>query len=199
MTKRLAYVRDKKLGDCTRCGLHKERTNIVFGRGSANAAIMFVGEGPGQNEDEKGIPFCGRSGGLLSRWLEEVGLAEDQAYIANTVKCRPPGNRNPSPGETARCAPFLHLQIMVIKPKVLVTLGKVAGANLSERPWASMKALRADHALAYHCEETGMRVPLVATYHPSYILRREGGFKPSGEANKLVLDDLRRALRISCM
>lgn len=196
MTKRLRYVQDGKLGDCTRCGLHKTRTNIVFGRGSPHADVMLIGEAAGQNEDEQGLPFVGRSGKLLSQWLEAMDLPEEEVYITNIAKCRPPDNRNPSPGEIAKCISFLHLQIMIIKPKVLVSLGKVAGCTLSERPWSSLRALRENKALVYQCIETGMSVPLVATYHPSYVLRREGGFKPKEEANKAVLDDLNRALEI---
>jgi DNA polymerase len=158
---------------------------------------MIVGEAPGQNEDEQGIPFCGRSGALLSCWLKELGVDEESVYIANIVKCRPPENRNPSHGESAKCAPFLHLQIMVIKPKVIVALGRVAATYLSEQAGASLKALREKEVLVYQSKETGMSVPLVASYHPSYILRREGGFKPEGEANKMVLDDLRKAIGIS--
>jgi len=190
---RLKYIQEQKLGDCTRCKLHKTRTNIVFGRGSPNAKIMFVGEAPGSDEDRQGVPFCGRSGELLDQWLEKIGLLED-CYIANIIKCRPPNNRNPSHVEISHCLSFLHLQIMVIQPHVLVALGRVAACTLSERPGASMGDLRNDHSLVYRCQETGMEVPLVATYHPSYVLRREGGYHEHGEVNNLVLSDLKRAI-----
>lgn len=112
-----------KVEDCRGCGLYKTRTKTVYGGGDINANLMFVGEAPGAEEDKTGIPFVGRAGKLLDRILEEVGLNRSEVYICNTLKCRPPGNRDPLPEESAACSPFLHKQIEVIDPKIIVTLG----------------------------------------------------------------------------
>jgi DNA polymerase len=112
-----------KVEDCRGCGLYKTRTKAVYADGGINANLMFVGEAPGADEDKSGIPFVGRAGKLLDRILEEVGLNRSEVYICNTLKCRPPGNRDPLPEESAACSPFLHKQIEVIDPKIIVTLG----------------------------------------------------------------------------
>src|SRR5439155_12071555 len=109
--------------DCDRCGLAAGRTQVVFGVGNANAHLMFVGEGPGEQEDRQGIPFVGRAGQLLTRLIEGIGLSRDDVYIANVVKCRPPGNRDPQPDEIESCRPYLEAQLDFVQPKVLVTLG----------------------------------------------------------------------------
>jgi uracil-DNA glycosylase len=151
------------IGDCTRCRLHKGRKNIVFGVGNINADIMFVGEGPGADEDEQGEPFVGRAGQLLNNMISAMGLKREQVYIANVVKCRPPGNRTPERDECDTCGPFLLRQIDVIRPKVIVALGAVAAkyllaindsmANLRGR-WYDVKGSK-----------------LAVTYHPAYLLR----------------------------
>ena len=118
------------LGECTRCKLHKGRTNVVFGVGSARRRLMFVGEGPGADEDVQGEPFVGRAGQLLTKIIKAMGFEREDVYIANVVKCRPPGNRNPEPDEIEQCEPFLMRQIDVIEPAVVVALGKFAAQTL---------------------------------------------------------------------
>jgi len=151
------------IGDCKRCRLHERRKNIVFGVGNIHADIMFVGEGPGADEDEQGEPFVGRAGQLLNNMISAMGLKREQVYIANVVKCRPPGNRTPEKDECDTCGPFLLRQIEVIRPKVIVALGAVAAkyllaindsmGNLRGR-WYDLKGAK-----------------LAVTYHPAYLLR----------------------------
>jgi len=151
------------IGDCTRCRLCKGRTNIVFGVGNVNADLMFVGEGPGADEDEQGEPFVGRAGQLLNNMISAMGLKRSDVYIANVVKCRPPGNRTPETDECNTCFPFLDRQIEVIRPKVIVALGAVAAKNLLAMN-DSMARLRGrwyDYKSAR----------LAVTYHPAYLLR----------------------------
>jgi DNA polymerase len=136
----------------------------VFGSGNADADLMFIGEAPGANEDKQGLPFVGQAGKLLDNMLAAIGLRRGKnVYIANTVKCRPPGNRNPEPLEAAQCEPYLHRQIELIRPKLIVALGKVAAVNLLKRE-ASVASLRGK-VLAYQ------GTPLIITYHPAYLLR----------------------------
>ena len=151
---------------CTRCPLAGRRTNVVFGMGDPDAGLMFVGEAPGAEEDAQGLPFVGRSGQLLDRLMaEELGMSRAKGvYIANTLKCRPPGNRNPEPAEIASCRPFLEEQIDLIRPKVIVTLGNFATQLLLDRT-EGIKALRG----RVYRYRTGAAV--VPTYHPSYVLR----------------------------
>jgi uracil-DNA glycosylase len=151
------------IGDCTRCRLHKGRTKLVFGVGNVNADIMFVGEGPGADEDAKGEPFVGRAGQLLNNMISAMGIKREDVYIANVVKCRPPGNRTPEKDECDTCSPFLMRQIDVIKPKVIVALGAVAAKNLLAVS-DSMANLRGRW---YDFRDTR----LVVTYHPAYLLR----------------------------
>lgn len=151
------------IGDCTRCVLHKGRTNLVFGVGNVNADLMFVGEGPGADEDAQGEPFVGRAGQLLNNMISAMGLRREDVYIANMVKCRPPGNRTPERDECDTCSPFLMRQIEVIKPKVIVALGAVAAKNLLAVN-DSMANLR-----GRWYDFRGAR--LAVTYHPAYLLR----------------------------
>lgn len=151
------------IGDCTRCRLHKGRTNLVFGVGNPNAEIMFVGEGPGADEDAKGEPFVGRAGQLLNNMISAMGLKREDVYIANVVKCRPPGNRTPEKDECDICSPFLLRQIDVIKPRVIVALGAVAAKTLLALN-DSMASLR-----GRWYDFRGAR--LAVTYHPAYLLR----------------------------
>jgi uracil-DNA glycosylase family 4 len=164
------------LGDCTRCVLHKQgRKQIVFGVGNPKAELMFVGEGPGADEDEKGEPFVGRAGQLLNNMIKAMGIEREQVYIANIVKCRPPGNRQPERDECATCSPFLMRQIAVVKPKVIVALGATAAKTLLAMN-ASMIQLRGRF---YDFKPAGVRssdpnwdgCKLAVTYHPAFLLR----------------------------
>ncbi|HUD12050.1 MAG TPA: uracil-DNA glycosylase [Terracidiphilus sp.] len=151
------------IGDCTRCALHKGRNKIVFGDGSSTARLMFVGEGPGADEDAQGIPFVGKAGQLLNNMIAAMGLKREEVYIANVVKCRPPGNRTPEPDEGNTCSPFLFRQIDVVRPEVLVALGATAATYLlgQRQPLAGLRGRV--HAFR------GMQ--LIITYHPAYLLR----------------------------
>ena len=166
------------IGDCTRCKLHTlGRTQIVFGVGNPEADLMFVGEAPGADEDEQGVPFIGRAGQLLTKIIEAIELTRDQVYIANVIKCRPPANRNPEPDEVAQCEPFLFRQIDAIRPKVIVALGKFAAQSLL-RTTEPITKLR------------GREFPfrdavLMPTFHPAYLLRN-----PS--AKREVWEDMKR-------
>jgi uracil-DNA glycosylase len=164
------------LGDCTRCKLHKQgRKQIVFGVGNPHADLMFVGEGPGADEDAQGEPFVGRAGQLLNNMIKAMGLRREAVYIANVVKCRPPGNRTPERDECETCSPFLMRQIAVIKPKVIVALGAVSAKNLLAIN-APMSELRGRF---YDFMPTGARSgdpswqgsKLAVTYHPAFLLR----------------------------
>jgi uracil-DNA glycosylase len=178
----LAQLREVAL-TCTKCPLAEGRTQVVFGVGDPDAALLFVGEGPGREEDLAGEPFVGRSGKLLDRLLhEEVGLTRDKCYIANVVKCRPPNNRDPAPEEIEACRPFLEEQITLIAPTVIVTLGNFATRLLLD----STQGIR---------QLRGTVVPygrghLVPTYHPAYVLRA------GGEALAEMRADLVRAKRL---
>ncbi|MBX3661894.1 MAG: uracil-DNA glycosylase [Burkholderiales bacterium] len=153
-----------QVASCTACGLHAKRNKTVFGVGDEQADWLFVGEGPGADEDAQGEPFVGQAGKLLDNMLAAIGLRRgENVYIANIVKCRPPGNRNPAPEEAQACSPYLQRQIELIRPKLIVALGKVAAVNLLGRE-ASIAALRGQ----VH-EYRG--IPLVVTYHPAYLLR----------------------------
>ncbi|HEU4416133.1 MAG TPA: uracil-DNA glycosylase [Candidatus Angelobacter sp.] len=151
------------IGDCTRCRLHKGRTNLVFGVGNVNADLMFIGEGPGADEDAQGEPFVGRAGQLLNNMISAMGLKREDVYIANVVKCRPPSNRTPEKDECDTCSPFLMRQIEVIRPKVIVALGAVAAKNLLAVN-DSMANLR-----GRWYDFKGSK--LAVTYHPAYLLR----------------------------
>jgi DNA polymerase len=188
--KALKIIRDD-LGDCTRCVLHKQgRKQIVFGVGNPNADLMFVGEGPGADEDEQGEPFVGRAGQLLNNMIKAMGITREQVYIANIVKCRPPGNRTPEREECDTCSPFLMRQIAVIKPKVVVALGAVAAKTLLAMN-ASMMQLRGRF---YDFKPAGVHDPgwegckLAVTYHPAFLLRDP---RQKGEAWK----DLQMVMR----
>jgi len=151
------------LGDCTRCKLHRTRTNIVFGVGDPGARLMFVGEAPGEDEDVQGYPFVGRAGQLLTKMIEAMGLRRDDVYICNTVKCRPPNNRNPEPDELLACEPFLKGQLGAVKPEAIVTLGKFAAQALL-REQTPITRLRGQWR-----EYEG--IPVMPTFHPAYLLR----------------------------
>jgi DNA polymerase len=151
------------IGDCTRCKLHKGRHKIVFGDGSAKAELVFIGEGPGADEDAQGLPFVGRAGKLLTQMIEAMGLQRKDVYICNVVKCRPPENRQPEEDEVCACSPFLLRQIDVIAPKVIVCLGAVAAKTLLQTN-RGISQFRGEWL-----EFRGRK--LLATYHPAYLLR----------------------------
>jgi DNA polymerase len=162
------------LGDCTRCKLAKTRTNIVFGVGDPRAELMFVGEGPGADEDAQGEPFVGRAGQLLNNMIKAMGIRREDVYIANVVKCRPPGNRQPERDETETCSPFLMRQIAAIKPKVVVALGATAAKNLLAMS-GSMMELRGrfyDFMPVGGASDPDWKgTKLAVTYHPAFLLR----------------------------
>lgn len=158
----LMLIREE-IGDCTRCALHKGRNKLVFGDGSPVARLMFVGEGPGADEDAQGLPFVGKAGQLLNNMIAAMGLKREEVYIANVVKCRPPGNRTPEPDEANTCTPFLFKQIDAVRPQVLVALGATAATYLlgQRQPLAGLRG----RVHPYR----GMQ--LIVTYHPAYLLR----------------------------
>lgn len=172
----------QELGECTRCPLHSRRKNIVFGTGSPEADLMFVGEAPGADEDEEGLPFVGRAGQLLTKIIAAIGLTREQVYIANILKCRPPENRDPQPPEVASCEPFLFRQIEVIQPMIIVALGKYAAQTLLRSETAISK-LRGQFF-----EYRGSR--LMPTFHPSYLLRNPSAKREVWEDMKLVRSTL---------
>lgn len=183
MAKSLKAVQ-KELGDCTRCKLSQERKNIVFGSGNPKADLVFVGEGPGADEDEQGFPFVGRAGKKLTEIIEKgMGLnREKDTYICNIVKCRPPGNRDPEAEEIAACNPFLIQQLKAIKPKVIVALGKPASSTLLGRTVPITKERGTWH------EYEGIK--LMLTLHPSYLIRFY-----TLENRKAVHEDMKKVLK----
>jgi uracil-DNA glycosylase len=168
------------LGECTLCRLHSGRTHLVFGEGSPRARLVFVGEGPGREEDQTGRPFVGEAGKLLDRIIQAMGLTREEVYISNVVKCRPPDNRDPEKEEVSRCLPFLQRQLSMIQPEAICTLGRVAGCALLGEGFRIT-------------EERGkwrsyMGVPLLPTYHPAFLLRN-----PS--AKRQVWEDVQEIMR----
>jgi len=161
------------LRDCTRCNLHQKRNRIVFGQGNPHARLMFIGEGPGAEEDRQGLPFVGRAGQLLTRIIAAIGLKREEVYITNIVKCRPPGNRDPRPDEIITCLPFLKQQIRLIRPSILCTLGSPATKTVLQTD-APISRLRG----RFH-EMDG--IPVMPTYHPAYLLRNPAQKRPVWE------------------
>ncbi len=169
------------LGDCTRCRLHKQRNKIVFGAGNPHAQLVFVGEGPGHDEDMQGLPFVGRAGKLLTQMIEAMGLKRDDVYICNVVKCRPPENRKPEEDEVATCSPYLLRQIDVIGPKAIVCLGATAAQALLNTK---------DSISRFRGQWFDFRQSkLLATYHPAYLLRN-----PSAKGE--VWKDLQKVMEL---
>lgn len=155
---------------CAKCGLAEARNSVVFGMGNPKAALMFVGEGPGAEEDAQGLPFVGRSGKLLDQLLrEEMGLERESVYITNVVKCRPPGNRDPKPEEIAECSPYLQQQLAHICPRVIVTLGNPATKTILQTTTGITKLRGTSHIFSY----PGGSATLVPTFHPSAVLRNQ--------------------------
>ena len=175
----LAMLREE-IGDCRRCKLCEQRTNIVFGVGDPRAKLMFVGEGPGADEDAQGEPFVGRAGQKLNEMIRAIGLDRGDVYIANIVKCRPPGNRDPEPDEVKTCSPFLFRQIEAIKPKVIVALGSPAAKTLLETK-VGITSLRGRWG-------SFRGIPVMPTFHPAYLLRSY-----TAENRRAVFDDLKAA------
>jgi DNA polymerase len=171
----------EEVQSCVRCGLHAGRTQTVFGIGPRNATWCFVGEAPGAEEDRRGEPFVGRAGQLLDAMLRAVGLDRGQVFIANVLKCRPPGNRDPQPSEVAACLPYLRTQIATVRPRVVVALGRFAAQSLlaTDQPLGRLRGPLHDYE----------GIPVVVTYHPAYLLRR-----PADKAAAWV--DLKRAREI---
>jgi len=154
---------------CQKCGLGGGRTNLVFGDGDEHADIMFIGEAPGRDEDLQGKPFVGKAGQLLTRIIESIKLGRSEVYITNIVKCRPPGNRDPSPAEIKACLPFLHQQIGMVRPKVICALGRIAAQTLL-RTQSPISGLRGKVHI-YHPYGSNHGIKLIATFHPAALLR----------------------------
>jgi uracil-DNA glycosylase len=167
---------------CRACGLCEGRTRVVFGTGAANADLMFVGEGPGANEDRQGVPFVGAAGQLLDKIIKAIGMSRDEVYIANVVKCRPPGNRDPLPEEVASCLPYLERQIALVRPKTLVALGRIAAQSLLGNELSIARLRGQWHSFA--------GVPLRVTYHPAALLYNEALKRPTWEDMQQVRDRL---------
>ena len=178
-TETLDHIKTDIGAACTRCKLCTlGRSQIVFGVGNPRARLMFVGEAPGEDEDKKGEPFVGRAGQLLTKIIEAIGMTRDQVYIANVIKCRPPGNRNPEPDEVAACEPFLFRQIDVIQPKVIVPLGKFAAQSLLKTvdPITRLRGRQFEYRGAV----------LIPTFHPAYLLRNPSAKREVWEDMKKV-------------
>jgi DNA polymerase len=172
----------EELGDCRRCKLAGTRNLIVFGDGSPQARLMFIGEGPGAEEDVQGLPFVGAAGQLLNNMLSKLGLRREEVYIANVVKCRPPGNREPESDEVAACLPFLAKQIDSLRPRVIVTLGRVATQALLNTQ-TPLTRLRGQWQHYQH-------IPVMPTFHPSYLLRLPRERQKTWEDMQLVMEQL---------
>lgn len=166
----LQRIRDE-VAACQRCELCRSRTQTVFGEGSPDAAVMFIGEGPGQTEDQQGRPFVGRAGELLNNMIAAMGLKRQDVYIANVVKCRPPGNRTPTPQESASCWDFLRRQIQIIQPSVIVALGAPAARMLLNTA-AGISALRGTWHELPALGQAGTSIPVMPTFHPAFLLRQ---------------------------
>ena len=173
-----------EVAGCTRCELHRCRTRTVFGVGDRAASWLVVGEAPGADEDRQGEPFVGRAGQLLNSMLLGIGLAREQVFIANVLKCRPPNNRDPKPEEVAQCLPYLERQIALLRPKIMLAVGRIAAQNLlaTDTPIGKLRG----HVHAFGTQ----RIPLVVTYHPAYLLR-------SPTEKRKAWEDLKFARRVA--
>ncbi len=165
--------------DCEKCELHHSRTQTVFGSGSLNAKLFIIGEAPGADEDASGEPFVGRAGKLLNSMLAAIGLQRDEVYIANILKCRPPGNRDPKPEEVAQCSGYLDRQITLVGPQLILAIGRIAAQNLLgvSTPIGKLRGSEYQHP--------GSSIPVLITYHPAYLLR-------SPREKRKAWDDLKR-------
>jgi uracil-DNA glycosylase family 4 len=174
---------EQEVSGCVRCALHECRTRTVFGVGDRSAGWLVVGEAPGAEEDRQGEPFVGRAGGLLNSMLRGIGLAREQVFIANVLKCRPPNNRDPRPEEVAQCLPYLERQIALLKPRIMLAVGRIAAQNLLATDTPIGKLRGSVHAFG------AQRIPLVVTYHPAYLLR-------SPTEKRKAWEDLKFARRV---
>ncbi len=175
----------EELGDCTRCKLHRHRTQIVFGVGNANARLVFVGEAPGADEDAQGEPFVGRAGQLLTKIIHAMGMQREDVYICNIIKCRPPGNRTPESDEILACQPFLLKQLQAIGPRFICALGGPATQTLlkTKEPISRLRGKFYD----FH------GIPLLPTYHPAFLLRNPHEKKTVWDDMKFLLREMERA------
>jgi DNA polymerase len=173
-----------EVSGCRKCPLHETRTNTVFGVGNRQAQWLVVGEAPGAEEDRQGEPFVGRAGGLLNSMLRGIGLRREEVFIANVLKCRPPGNRDPAPAEVAQCLPYLERQIALLKPRIMLAVGRIAAQNLLATDTPIGKLRGRVHSFG------AARIPLVITYHPAYLLR-------SPTEKRKAWEDLKFARRIA--
>jgi uracil-DNA glycosylase family 4 len=183
---RLAACSDEAQG-CTACRLATTRQKVVFGSGNADADLMFIGEGPGAEEDRQGLPFVGRAGELLTKIIEAIDLRREDVYIANVVKCRPPENRDPEPDEVLACRGFLERQIDLVRPRLLVVLGRIAAHTLlgNQTPISRMRGNW------YSIRDT----PAMVTFHPAALLRNPALKRPTWDDMRLVRDRLRESAR----
>jgi len=177
----------REMGDCQRCKLCKGRKTIVFGSGNPQAELVFVGEGPGEQEDLQGEPFVGPAGQLLTKMIEAMGFTRDQVYICNVVKCRPPGNRNPEADEISACEPFLKAQLASLRPKAIVALGKFAAQTLlrDSTPITRMRGQWREY----------QGIPLMPTFHPSYLLHSQREPQRHQEEKRKVWQDLQQVMK----
>ena len=178
-----------RVAACTRCALSATRTQTVFGVGNPQAEWLIVGEAPGAEEDRQGEPFVGRAGQLLNSMLRALGLARADVYIANVLKCRPPGNRDPSAKESAECLPYLERQIALLQPKILLAVGRIAAQNLLNTEVPLGRLRQKVHAFG------ALRVPLVVTYHPAYLLRTPADKRKAWEDLKFAREVCERVQR----
>jgi DNA polymerase len=174
----------QELGECTRCKLHRSRTQIVFGTGNPEARLVFVGEGPGEDEDRQGEPFVGRAGQLLTRIIQSINLTREEVYIANIIKCRPPGNRNPEPDEIKACEPFLIKQLDAIQPRIICALGTFAAQTLLQTD-GKISRLRG-RFFSYR------NARLMATFHPAFLLRNPERKRDVWEDMKMIREEYGR-------
>ncbi len=177
----LNYLQDIVVNNCVKCRLSEKRKNIVFGEGSPDCRLMFIGEAPGADEDDTGRPFVGRAGQLLTKIIESINLKREDVYIANVIKCRPPGNRTPSDDEIECCSGYLREQVRIIKPRIICTLGKVPMEYIVGKDKGIISRVRGNE---YKYEG----IPVIPTYHPSYLLRNPSAKREVWEDMKKIRD-----------
>lgn len=187
---KLERLRAEVIGDCRGCKLHRGRNKLVFGVGNPESPLVFVGEGPGADEDRQGIPFVGRAGQLLTRMIEAMGFKRDDVYICNVVKCRPPNNRDPEPDEVEACEGFLQAQLAIVQPRVIVSLGRYAAQTLLRTKTPITKLRGSWHTY----EVKGQRVDVMPTYHPSFLLREEND--PEKRRKREAWSDLQQVMKV---